>query len=358
MTKLIIILSSCLLLAGCWDEVLYRDVAIVPLMGIDGGPGAIDGFYSFASIEEESITYATAEGKGISLRASRNNAFTHTNEMLDVSQLEVALISEKAAKHDVYNYLDVLFRAPRNRLSGRLIVAKGDMKEYFDKLGMLPMSPPEFYRGLLDTSIKFSLIPDLDLQKMGTYLFDAGIDVALPAVRIAKETGFPEVFGTALFKDKVFSGHYLDRKESAILQGLQKKKNKYLQFIYIWEKDGVKYPITVEYVKSKKKWDIKDGRIDLSYKFKFSVEEFPHNHLEYEKTQIEVNEFLSKELTKDFQKVIDKLQEAESDPIGFGQTVRAFHPEIWGKGKWHDTYVNMDIKIKVKAEIVRTGILN
>ncbi len=127
---------------------------------------------------------------------------------------------------------------------------------------------------------------------------------------------------------------------------------------YEWEKDGKSYPITVKLASYKKKWNIQEGKINATYKMKFSVEEFSHDHLNKEETTKEVNKFLSKELTKDFNEVIKKLQEAKSDPVGFGRSVRAFHPQLWRKGKWQDTFSELEINIKVKAEITRTGILN
>ncbi len=91
---------------------------------------------------------------------------------------------------------------------------------------------------------------------------------------------------------------------------------------------------------------------------KFSVEEFPHDHLDDEKIRKELEEFLSNELTKDFNEVIKKIQEAKSDVIGFGRTARAFHPTLWNKGKWQDTFSEIPINVKVQADITRTGILN
>ena len=66
---------------------------------------------------------------------------------------------------------------------------------------------------------------------------------------------------------------------------------------------------------------------------KLSVEEFSHDHLNKEETTKEVEKFLSKELTKDFNEVIKKLQEAKSDPVGFGRSVRAFHPQLMEQRK-------------------------
>ena len=79
----------------------------------------------------------------------------------------------------------------------------------------------------------------------------------------------------------------------------------------MWEKDGKSYPITVELASYKKKWDIQDSKIDATYKMKLSVEEFAYDHLDEDKTRKEVEKFLSKELTKDFNKVIKKIARSQ-----------------------------------------------
>lgn len=359
MRKLFLVVISCLLLSGCWDEVLYKELTISPLAGLDGEPGKVTAYFSFPTVTEEKVSYSTTEGHGISLRDARNNAFTHTDEMIDVSQLEVFLVSADAAKSDLYNYIEVIYRAPRTRLGGRVAIVEEPVSEHFAIAETLPGNAPDFYKGLVETSIKFSIIPDYNFQRTARLLFDGGMDVALPAIRLSKETKFPEMSGVALFNKKEFTGEYLNLKESRILTMLQKKgQKKYAQFTYEWEKDGKKYPITVEYSALKRKWDITNDKIEATYKLKLSVEEFSYAHLDKKETLADIEKFLSKELTKDFQKVVHKLQEAKSDAVGFGQEVRAFHQGLWGKGEWQDTFSEMDIQMKVEAKIVRTGILD
>ena len=84
---------------------------------------------------------------------------------------------------------------------------------------------------------------------------------------------------------------------------------------------------------------------------KFSVEEFPQDHLDEDKIRKELEDFLSNELTKDFNEVIKKIQEAKSDVIGFGRTARAFHPTLWKKGKWQDTFSEIPINVKVRRRL-------
>ena len=232
------------------------------------------------------------------------------------------------------------------------------MAPYMEKTEKIPLELPDYYNKILESAIKLSIIPDIDIQQAAGMLFDDAIDLALPFIKMSEKTGTPEVSGMALFSDKVFTGHTLDKKESTIVQVLRKKPGKSVSFTYMWEKDGKSYPITVVLASYKRKWDIQDSKIDATYKMKLSVEEFAHDHLDEDKTRKEVEKFLSKELTKDFNKVIKKMQDAKSDAVGFGRTVRAFHPHLWNKGKWQDTFSELDINVKVEAEITRTGILN
>ena len=118
---------------------------------------------------------------------------------------------------------------------------------------------------------------------------------------MSEKTGTPEVSGMALFSDKIFTGHTLDKKESTIVQILQKKPGKYAMFTYMWEKDDKSYPITVELATYKKKWDIQDSKIDATYKMKFSVEEFAYDHLDEDKNKERIREISLERTDKGFQ---------------------------------------------------------
>lgn len=359
MKKIVLIFIVCSsFLAGCWDEQLYKDVSIVPLVGIEGEPGKLTGYYTFSAISNGSINFTTVEGNGVSLRETRLDTNRKTSEILDLTQLEVMLITTETAKSDIKKMFDAIYRTPRNRLSARVAVVEGEMAQYMEKSEKMAVELPNFYNEMLITEIAFSIIPDIDIQRLAGIINDDAIDLALPFVKMSEKTAMPEVSGVALFSDTVFTGHILDQKESKIIQILRKKTGKYTMFTYTWEKDGKSYPITVELASYKKKWDIQDSKINATYKMKFSVEEFSYDHLDEEKIRKELEKFLSKELSKDFNKVIKKMQEAKSDAVGFGRTVRAFHPDLWNRGKWQDTFSELDIHAKVEAEITRSGILN
>ena len=108
MKKIALISIACsFLLAGCWDERLYKELTIVPLIGVEGEPGKLTGYYTFTAVTNGSISYSTVEGSGVSTRESRFDANRKTSETLDVSQLEVLLLTTETVKSNIVDTFDV-----------------------------------------------------------------------------------------------------------------------------------------------------------------------------------------------------------------------------------------------------------
>lgn len=359
MKKISILIICSFLLAGCWDERLYKELTIVPLIGYDGKPGEWSGYFVHATIASaDTLSFTTAEGSGVSVEEARLDANRKTSESLDPSQVLVVLLTTEAVKTNLIDTFDVAYRMPRTRMSGKFVVVEGEMDPYLKKSENTGLEMPDYYEKSLNTAIVHSIIPDVDIQRAARFLLDEGVDLDLPYVKMSESTGAPEVAGIVLFSENVFTGHILDNKESTIVQVLKKKPGKFTTFTYMWENEGEKYPITVQIDRYNKKWDIQKDQIHATYKIKFNVNDFPADHLNKEKRRNDIEKFLSSELTKDFNEVIKKLQEAKSDPVGFGRRVRAFHPNLWNKGKWQDTFSELDILVRVEAQITHTGILN
>ncbi|MBO0600262.1 Ger(x)C family spore germination protein [Sporosarcina sp. E16_3] len=353
-----ILLICSFLLSGCWDEKQYKDVTIVSLIGVGGKLGDVKAQFAFPTFEDGSISYSTSLGSGKTLREARNDANHRTMEGLDIASLQVLLIEEDTAKSDLYEYIDMLYRDPRNRLGAHMAIVQGELTSYFKPSAELGDDIATYYSSLLDTAIRYTFIPDIDIQQVSTYLFAEDISLSLPYIKIGKESGIPEIAGTALFNKREFTGETLDKKESILLNLLKKEQGRYARLSYMWKSGGEESPLTVEVVDNHKQWKVSNDKIEALYKLKLSVEEFPHDSLDNKKVIKEVEEFLSKELTKEFNGVVKKLQEAKSDAVGFGRPVRAFHPALWGKGDWTDTFATLPISVKVKAEVLRTDILN
>lgn len=359
--KLIPVLILSFILSGCWDEQMMRDQTTVPVVGYEGSPGDITGYYVYPIFQQDKIDVTVVSGKGKSLQDARLEANTKVNQILNVTQLEAVLFTEDAAKHDMYDYLDPFYRFPRSRLTAYLAIVEGDMKEYLDENKKLPSDLSEFYIENLENAHKTSLVEETDLQDAVTLLFDPGIDLTLPYFQIDEESGNPKIEGSALFSNRKYTGTNLDHEESLLMNLMKNRKGKFARYAMIWERGDKNYQVTMDISKVKKKWKIteNDGKVRMTgeYDFEVQINELAFSRALRKEEINELEKFISGKFEEEFKEVFGKLQDAKSDALGIGRTIRAFHSDIWGKGDWHDTYKEMEVEFKVKATIFTTGIL-
>jgi spore germination protein KC len=361
MKKMLTCLVLCIpLLAGCWDQVNFRDLQVVTLIGIEGEKGDVTIHFTFPAHTDDQVEYLTAKAQGYSFADAKNEINVRTSEVIDISQLEVLLIAEETAGTNLYDTLDNLYRTPRNRLSSNVALIQGDMEAFMtqDKSKGIGKNLPDFITHMLKTSDDYSLTVNQDLQEVCTLLFAEGKDLALPVLKIGEDSGHPEIAGTALFKGKSATGTMLTTSEGKILAIMEQNPGKFLRGTYEVELEGEEFFMTVEYVSGKRNWDIQGEKVRMSYDIEAEIEEFPHGAV-LEKDRMETAEKqLSKLVTADMENLLEVLQGAGSDAIGLGYQVRAFHPELWKKGDWHDTFSELDITVDANITIRRTGILN
>ncbi|MFC4411285.1 Ger(x)C family spore germination protein [Chungangia koreensis] len=353
------ILFVVFLLGGCWDEQLFKNISIVQMVGYEGDPGEITAYFSYPKISKDNIEYLVIKGEGISLHAARIQANKKTNQLLDLSVLEVALMSDETVTHNIYDYLDPFYRIPKNRLNARLVIVEGSMDDYINEQLNLTAELPDFYSDLIESSVLTSESIDVTLQKACTILFDPGIDLTLPYLQIDKESSNPKLGGAALFSDMVYTGEYLTTKESVLLNIMRDQIGKQARLTYQWNHKGKEYPLIIDVEKAKKKWRI-DGenlKLHATYNLNISINELAVQSIAKKETINELEKFLNEKIEGDMKGIFQKIQDAESDALGIGRQVRAFHPNIWKEGKWHDTYKKIDFDVKVKSTIYSTGIL-
>lgn len=359
--KLILFLSFSFVLSGCWDEQMMRDQTTIPVVGYEGSPGEITGHYVYPIFQKDKIEVTVVSGKGKTIQDARIEANSKVNQLLNVTQLEVVLFSSETVKTDFYDYIDPFYRFPRSRLTAYLGIVEGEMKEFLDEKKQLPTELTEFYSETLENAQKTSVVEEVDLQDAVSVLFDPGIDLTLPYFQIDEESGNPKIGGNALFTKRKYSGSNLDHKESLLLSIMKSNIGKVARHAFIWEKGDKKYPLTIDITKVRKKWKITEKSEGVSmtaeYDIEVQINELSLPHALGKDKMKELESFISKKLEEEFKEVFDKLQDAQSDALGIGRKIRAFHPQIWKKGDWHDMYKEMEVEFKVTTTIFTTGIL-
>ena len=165
---------------------------MVSLIGIEGQQGEVKAEFAFPAFENQSISYFTSSGSGVSLREARNDANYRTMEALDIASVEVILVAEDTAKTDIYSYFDTVYSDPRNRLNGHIAIVQGELDPYLKPAEGMEEDISKYYIELLRTSVMYTLLPDIDIQLTGTILFGNDMDLTLPYIKIGEEGGKPE----------------------------------------------------------------------------------------------------------------------------------------------------------------------
>jgi Ger(x)C family germination protein len=358
MLKKFSFLICVILLSGCWDERQYKDISVVPIVGHDGKIGEINSYFTIPIIKDETPTVFIVEGKGASIREALMDANLKTSQSMDVSKLTVILFSDETVKTDIYEYLDVYYRNARNQLSTYIGITEGSAKPYLELGNEIQDDAGAYFHEYIEALERVSIYPETDLQMICSLLFDEGIDVILPYFKISEDEKSADIKGIALFNGKSFTGDYINNQEAITLTVLRDKIGRNASYTYMFE--GT--PITAVIRDVKKKWDFNEletsNSIKLSYTLRVDVQEFSRDQLKDKQKRNEIEQFLSKKIEEEVNKLLVILQESKSDPLGLGRRVRAFHPDVWETGKWKETYSTLKLEPSIKVIVERTGILH
>lgn len=354
MKKVVSILCLVLFLSGCWDERLNKNLAIVPTIGFDGEIGNLTGYFGIPGQQHNSGNFELLIGEGYSVEEVRQTIDTQINEGIDLSKLTSILLSDQLAEKDLYHLLDLYYRNARNRLNTSLLITEGSAKpfiQYGEKIGA---DVNNYYAQLLEGFILKSVIPQIDLQTACSILFDEGIDLVLPYIKMSAENDVPELVGLALFDEGKFTGKTLNQEESIILTVMRDDVEKYAYITYMDEK--VPFTINIKNVKRKMKWD--GNTIELNYSLKVSIMEYYKDNFQDKNTRMKLEKLLEQKIATEMEKVTKTLLDANTDALGLGRIARAFHPNLFQEGKWNETYPTLTIKSNVQVKITDTGILD
>ncbi|AWE08517.1 Ger(x)C family spore germination protein [Lysinibacillus sp. 2017] len=340
-----------LLLVGCWDERLYKNSSVVSLTGFEGEIGDVTAYYAYPQATTEEMKMIVIVGQGMSPRDVRQNADLKVEQILDLSELSTVLISEKTAKDDIYEYLDVYFRDSFNPITPKLAIIQGDLKPFFDFTEEMQSSTGEFYNRFITSLEENSMVIPYTLQTAGSLLFEQAQDLSLPYIKMDEEDR-PIGNGVALFSGRSFTGETLSADQGVLLNILNKSLGHVARITTLYEGS----PFSVRINKVKRNFTISESEIEIALKIEVVVTEFPQDHLKEKQIRTDLEQFLTKKMEKDMNEVIEKLQKAKSDAIGLGRRVRAFHPSLY-KEDWSEHFSTLKIPVKVEVEIVKSGIL-
>ncbi|MFS3915098.1 Ger(x)C family spore germination protein [Bacillus australimaris] len=367
---------SLIFMPGCWDQNLLKDISLVLTSAVDKGEDD-NAKYSitYRKVQQSQsmqqgntgsylTTVLTTEAP--TLRKARSNFSRSVDQKIDMSKMRVMLIGDDFAKQRMLPYLDMFYRDPKSPLLANMAVVQGgSCVELINQLLKEKLIVSDYLNNLITSASHSSQVSPKNIQNVRSKMLQTGEDFTLPLLYYDKSKKLTSVRGVALFDNEKKKGE-LYAQDAILLTIMDGKMGNYANFTKKVRNDMKSKEnnyITIQVTDSKR--DIKivnpDHRnvtFSLEFEFTTSVLEYPKDNLDTDKKIEMLNKRLSAILTKDAEKVITALQEANSDVLSLGRKYRVRHYDEYMKMNWVTDYPSVKIIPKVKVNITQTGIIS
>jgi spore germination protein KC len=355
------------LLAGCWDQREIEERTSVVALAVDqdpmgykvsvqvpnpmkifgaGGGGGGGG--------EDAVQMLT--GKGKTLMEAINDIQNQTNQEVFLGHARLVLIGEKVAKKGIWSLTDGFRRHPAIRRRLWPLVVKGEAQSVLQVKTKLEQIPTVYIMDMVDSGVRDDSMADMTLGRLFKALYNPALDPYMNYIQAEKDT--VRWLGLALFKKDKMVGS-LNAQESAIL--LQAKESKSGDPISVPCLDR-KGEIVFQPTRVKTKYQINKTNDNVRIHVRILVNgEVSEKTCPIDLSQDGHLEKLEKTVEQWYERmgntVLRKTQkDLKTDVFGFGNEIRAFHPDIWKSLNWKKQYPNAQIDLKYQVEIRRVGL--
>lgn len=345
MKKIILLIITCFLLSGCYDNIELNDLAIVSSIGIDYQNNNFILTYEILNdvqTKENSanLSYTiTDKGKNIA------NAFTNTSyktgKKAYFSHLKIAIISEEVAKNKLKEITDYLLRNIDITDQFQLIIAQDTIpeeilkhnSEYFPVVGELlsDLLENDKYNNNLAISDSF--------QKHIGKLSSGRQDIILNSVTIKNNE-------ITLSNSYIFHNYNSVNCLSLLDSSIYNLLSKNTFAVEFQNKDN----FTIKINNSMTKIDIKHDKIIINTKLEAKIIENDNN---YNLKDFKVYQKLEKDFTKiiknDIKKFIKILQKNKSDILGLQDKYYKKY-RVKNNNLWEHAQINVKVNLKINME--------
>ncbi|MEB2270556.1 Ger(x)C family spore germination protein [Bacillus safensis] len=367
---------SLIFMPGCWDQNLLKDISLVLTSAVDQGEDD-NARYSitYRKVQQSQSMQQGNSGSYLTtvltteaptLRKARSNFSRSVDQKIDMSKMRVLLIGDEFAQNRLLPYLDMFYRDPKSPLLANLAVVQGgSCVDLINQLLKEKLIVSDYLNNLITSAARSSQVAPKNIQNVRSKMLQTGEDFTLPLLYYDKSKKLTSVRGVALFDNEKKKGE-LYAQDAILLTIMDGKMGSFANFTKKVRNDmklKENNYITIQVTDSKR--DIKivnpDHRnltFSLEFEFTTSVLEYPKDNLDTDKKIEMLNKRLSAILTKDAERIIAALQEANSDVLSLGRKYRVKHYDEYMKMNWVTDYPKVKIIPKIKVNITQTGIIS
>lgn len=385
---LIVIVLILLVQSGCWNRREMETLGYVTLMIIDKNeageielylgiakPSGLGGGETGKKAGDIAATRLVVLSRGRTVFEAIRNASMETPRTLFFGQEMGLIITERAAKEDIGDLLDIILREHEFRRLITLYITKSPAIEAALSQPELELLLAKELEGIADKSTLVGKFPNVDINEFSKTMASDVPNPVAPLLVIkeglqqkkflednSKQVPVtPFIQGMAVFKGESFAGEL----DTISTRGYLFVKNKIKSPVLVITSPGLEHKlVSMEIVKSKA--DIETKIIDdvpsINVKVKVEVnivEEMASEDLTKKEAIKEVEKRTAEVIRNEIQKGIDAAQlDLRVDFFGFGKEVHRAHKEYWKKHKaqWGRIFPDVRITTDVEAKLRRTGL--
>lgn len=359
----ILILTSALLLGGCWN---YREIdmmRVVAGLAIDKSETGDQYLFTVETVDikgggESDMISNTITAAGETLFDAKKNMDSISGKNLYAAHARVAILSQDVAKEGAVKVIDWLARNVELREDIEVLVSQESTAKEILETGSKTDQVISFEMDkVLKNEKKTASAPQKELWKLISELDEDGISAVLPVVSLKKVNSriLPSVMGTAVFKKDKLVGFLNDDETKDLLFIQNKVEGGLLVQNGEGANTGSKVSLKIFDNKTKLKPVEKDGNVEISINIKTTVAldeiEGTENYI-HEPGRLRLEESAEETMKKRIENVVKAVQSKyNSDIFGFGAKVKEDMPGTWKEigTMWDDKF--KDVKVSVHPEI-------
>lgn len=370
--KIALVLLLCVnlvLLAGCWDQRLLEDLALVFGIAIDADAEKPDTFFmavttpAFAEGAEKLTAKTVVEAR--TLDQGLMNLQLQRERKLEIGKASVIIFDQVAAENGtmmgIIGQLDQQRDANPNAW---IVVTQG-----ISAREALYLEPAEqervavFLDDLLFIGRTQGQIPQLTLSQFWCRHHSWGISPVAPTVTKTERGGLM-LTGLALFDETGKWAGHLSESETVMYMLVADEmmpRGRFYTEVTFQQQHNRLVTVFIKKLDRSVNTRIVDDTPHIDVKLYIeldilNIEMSFDNHLEKEIfTGLETA--LARDIQGNIMKVISKAQAAGTDPFGFGQFVRAQNLAWVSDQEWNDRFPDSIINVQVRVTLKRIGTL-
>jgi Ger(x)C family germination protein len=363
-----------LIMTGCWDRIELEKQSISLTYGFDIDKDGQLIVYQLNPVFNKSVgkTYEVSRAKAATTRQAKEVFDSSSNGLVTTGKLQDLLFSEKMLKKEgPMPYLDAKYRDPKNTGNMRMVAVKGSISsilnsEFKDK----PMLP-EYLTNVIEVNRQYNHTAFTTFQEFHRQSFDQGITPAISEIKKGEKDIV--VTGSALLTNRGLYKMSLDRQESALLLMLQKKANPPVTLTIRLPSLPFKTQNSLKNVKGtdfvtldvesldrdlSTRYDRDHFAFDVKMKLNVAIDERTFN-MNTKKYKEKLTAILAKQLGRDLNGLIKKVQKQQLDPFGFGEYARAYQYQHWKRVKnhWPTEFSKATVTVTPTLRILEHGVI-